>query len=250
MMLICASVSTSFMNRTQRVQRMQRLRLSISVGPKSTSALTPSPSNTRRGKLHPALVRAEAVGEILERTLAALVAHRAVERVIDQQELEHAGARVDDVRASAVHDDHAFGDRRRARRLQLRHLLDLDDADAARAVDAEARVIAVVGNPDAGLDGRLEDGPALFGRDGLPVDRQRNGVHKPINSYIDFGGRWRARFAQPGAAVLRASEPLDRGALRRLSPSRYMRSLAKPPATLTPAGRPVWTRFESVRGSG
>ena len=50
MMLICASPSTSRMNRTQRVQRMQRWRLSISVGPKSTSPLTPSPSNTRRGK--------------------------------------------------------------------------------------------------------------------------------------------------------------------------------------------------------
>src|SRR5688572_30984322 len=30
--------------------RSQRLRFSISVGPKSTSAFTPSPSNTRRGK--------------------------------------------------------------------------------------------------------------------------------------------------------------------------------------------------------
>jgi hypothetical protein len=49
-------------------------------------------------ELHPALVRAEAVGEILERALAALVADRAVERVVDQQELEHAGARLDDVR--------------------------------------------------------------------------------------------------------------------------------------------------------
>ena len=37
------------MNRTHRVHRMHRLRLSISVGPKSTSALTPSPSNVRRG---------------------------------------------------------------------------------------------------------------------------------------------------------------------------------------------------------
>ncbi|PYR77532.1 MAG: hypothetical protein DMF86_08655 [Acidobacteria bacterium] len=46
--MIWASASISFMNRTHRVQRMQRLRLSISVGPKSTSALTPSPSNTRR----------------------------------------------------------------------------------------------------------------------------------------------------------------------------------------------------------
>src|SRR5262245_1411578 len=48
-MLICASPSISRMNRTHRVQRMQRLRLSISVGPKSTSALTPLPSNSRRG---------------------------------------------------------------------------------------------------------------------------------------------------------------------------------------------------------
>ncbi len=48
-MPICASSSISRMNRTHRVQRMQRLRLSISVGPKSTSAFTPSPSNVRRG---------------------------------------------------------------------------------------------------------------------------------------------------------------------------------------------------------
>src|ERR671912_1691946 len=50
MVPICASPSTSAMNRLQRVHRMQRLRFSISVGPKSTSALTPSPSNVRRGK--------------------------------------------------------------------------------------------------------------------------------------------------------------------------------------------------------
>ena len=34
----------------QRVHMMQRLRLSISVGPKSMSAFTPSPSKVRRGK--------------------------------------------------------------------------------------------------------------------------------------------------------------------------------------------------------
>ena len=128
---------------------------------------------------HPALVRTEAVGEILERTLATLVAHGAVERVIDQQKLEDARACLDDIRGLRVHH-HSFGDRRRARRLQLRHLLDLDDADAAGPVDPEARVVAVVGNPDAGLDGGLEDRPALLGRDRLPVDRQRNGVHKPL----------------------------------------------------------------------
>src|SRR3990170_8537720 len=50
MVPIWASPSTSAMNRMQRVHRMQRLRLSINVGPKSTSAFTPSPSNVRRGK--------------------------------------------------------------------------------------------------------------------------------------------------------------------------------------------------------
>ena len=83
--------------------------------------------------------------------------------MVDQQELEHPGARLDDVGRLRVHD-HAVGAYRRARRLQLRHLLDLDDADAARTVDAEAGVIAVVGKLDAVLDGRLEDRLAFFDR--------------------------------------------------------------------------------------
>ncbi len=114
-------------------------------------------------KLHPALVRPEAVGEILQRTLAALVADRAVERMVDQQELEHAGARLDHVGRLRRHD-HALGDRRRAGRLQLRHLLDLDDADAAGAVDAEAGVIAVVRDLDAALDRGLQDRSASWAR--------------------------------------------------------------------------------------
>ena len=93
MMLICASPSISRMKRTHRVHRMQRWRFSISVGPKSTSPLTPSPSNDAPREFHAALVRAERVREILQRTFAALVAHRAVERVVDEQELEHARAR-------------------------------------------------------------------------------------------------------------------------------------------------------------
>jgi hypothetical protein len=134
------------MNRTQRVQRMQRFRFNISVGPKSTSALTPLPSNSRRGKFHPALVGSERIGKVLERTLAALVAHRAVERVVDQQELEHPRARGDNLRRAGAHD-HPFGADCRTRRLQLRHLLDFDDADAAGAVDADTGVVAVVRAP-------------------------------------------------------------------------------------------------------
>ena len=129
-------------------------------------------------ELHAALVGAEAVGEVLERTLAALVADGAVERVIDQQELEDAGAGLDDVWRLG-RDDHAVGHRRRAGRLQLRHLFDLDDADAAGAVDAEARMVAVVRDLDAALDGGLEHRFALGNGDGAPIYRQRDGIHKP-----------------------------------------------------------------------
>src|SRR5262245_17713073 len=40
-------------------------------------------------KLHAALVGAEAVREVLKRALAALVADGAIERMVDEQELEH-----------------------------------------------------------------------------------------------------------------------------------------------------------------
>jgi hypothetical protein len=96
--------------------------------------------------------------------------------MVDQQELEHAGARGDDV-GRARRDDHAVGAHRRARRLQLRHLLDFHDAHAARTVDADAWVIAVVRHRDAALDRGLQDGLALLDRDLAAIDRQRNGVH-------------------------------------------------------------------------
>ena len=108
MMPICASPSMSCMKRTQRVQRMQRLRFSISVGPKSTSALTPVAVERPPRELHAAVVAAEGVGEVLQRALAALVADRAVERVVQQQELEDAGAGVLDVLGRRLHH-HALG---------------------------------------------------------------------------------------------------------------------------------------------
>ena len=128
-------------------------------------------------KVHAAFVVAERVREILQRALAALVAHRAVERVVDQEELEHALAAVDGFRILRVHH-HAFGHRRRARRLQLRHLLDLDQADAARRVDAQTGVVAVIGDLDAGFDGGLQNGGA-FRHGKLPaIDGQRDDFHK------------------------------------------------------------------------
>src|SRR4051794_37405833 len=75
---------------------------------------------------------APAVGDVLQRALAALVADGAVERVVDEEEL-------DDRLLGSLHalglgvDDHAVLDRRRAGGLQLRDALDLDEAHAARA---------------------------------------------------------------------------------------------------------------------
>jgi hypothetical protein len=96
-------------------------------------------------KIHAALIGPEAIREILQRALAAFVTHRAIERMVDEKELEHPGAGLDDVRCLRV-DDHAVGADGRAGRLQLRHLFDLDDAHAARAVDADPRVITVIRN--------------------------------------------------------------------------------------------------------
>ena len=75
---------------------------------------------------------APAEGDVLQRALAALVAHRAVERVVDEQELDDRLLRLLDAVGLGV-DDHAVLDRRRAAGLQLRDALDLDQAHAARA---------------------------------------------------------------------------------------------------------------------
>ena len=59
---------------------------------------------------------------VLQRALAALVADRAVERVVDEQELHHALLRlVGDRRGELGVDDHAVGDGDRAGRLRLGH---------------------------------------------------------------------------------------------------------------------------------
>src|SRR5438477_9164834 len=49
------------------------------------------------GEFHAAVVGPERVGAVLQRTFAACVSHWTVERVIDEQEFEHAGARFDDL---------------------------------------------------------------------------------------------------------------------------------------------------------
>jgi hypothetical protein len=122
-------------------------------------------------EIHAALRRPERVREVLKRALAALVAYRTIERMVDEEELENAGSSGDDL-GIARRDHHAVGARRGARRLQLRHLLDLHHADAARTVDAKARVITVVGERNPVLDGGLQDRSALFDRKLPAIDGQ------------------------------------------------------------------------------
>ena len=83
---------------------------------------------------------APAERDVLERALAALVADRAVERVVHEQELDHRVLRVLHAVRGGVHD-HAVAHRRGARGLQLRDALDLDEAHAAGA-DRLARASA------------------------------------------------------------------------------------------------------------
>src|SRR5690606_39052684 len=75
-------------------------------------------------------VTAEAHREILQLALAALVADRAVERMVDQQELHRRLLRLDRALRPRV-DLHAVRDWRRARGQRLRRLLDVDEAHPA-----------------------------------------------------------------------------------------------------------------------
>ena len=82
-------------------------------------------------------------GLILQRALAALVAHRAVERVVDQKELEHTLLAVARELARELRfDDHPVGDRRCARGERFALPFDLDEALPARAERVEQRVVA------------------------------------------------------------------------------------------------------------
>ena len=75
-------------------------------------------------------VAAEAHREILQLALAALVADRAVERMVDEQELHRRLLRADGLRRLGE-DLHALGDGRGAGRQRLRRLLHFHQAHAA-----------------------------------------------------------------------------------------------------------------------
>ena len=113
----------------------------------------------------------DAVGHrlVLQIALAALVADRAVERMVDQQELHHPLAGLDRTLVLGV-DHHALGDRHRAGRDGLRRFLDVDQAHAAVAGDRQALVEAEMRHLDADRLAGLEDREPVLDLDLASVD--------------------------------------------------------------------------------
>src|SRR6266849_2228836 len=90
-------------------------------------------------------------GKVLQVALAAFVADRAIQRMVDQQELERPSTCFEDFFCLGV-DDHAFAHGRGAGRLRgLGHLLDVDEAHTARAQWRHLGVVAVNRDLDTGL---------------------------------------------------------------------------------------------------
>ena len=87
---------------------------------------------------------------ILEGAFAALVADRAVERVVEEEEFKHALLRLaGDGRRHLRADVHAIGDDLGTGRRRLRDALDLDEAGPAGGHWLKERVIAEPGDFDA-----------------------------------------------------------------------------------------------------
>ena len=101
-------------------------------------------SNVRFGNVHARVAGPVAERQVLQRALAALVADRAVERVVDEDELEHRLLALGGlVRGGAVFTTMPSCAVIVQRGLQLRHALDLDEAHAAGADRGpEARLVA------------------------------------------------------------------------------------------------------------
>src|SRR5439155_22987245 len=130
-------------------------------------------------KLEAAGARTVLKGLVLQRALAALVADGAVEGVVDEEKLEHPLLVLADLFCRRL-DDHALGDVDGAGRLQLRHLLDFDQAHAADRHGRHLRVRAENRDVDVDRLGGVENQRSLGHGDGLPVDRQRDlvGLHR------------------------------------------------------------------------
>src|SRR5579864_2626279 len=115
------------------------------------------------------------VGLILKRALTALVADRAIEWMVDQQELQHAPLVLLRLLGPGP-DDHAVRDVDRAGRLELRHLLHFHQAHPADGHRRHLRMRAEDRNVDARRLGGVQDQGALGDDHLLAIDRDGDGV--------------------------------------------------------------------------
>ena len=128
---------------------------------------------------HARIAGAVAERQVLQRALATLVADGAVERVIEQDELEDTVLSLLRLgRGLGGLDDHAVVARHRAGSLQLRCALDLDETHAAGTNRrSEPRLVTEDGDLDARVLGGGDDQRrALRHRDLTTVDVQGDGV--------------------------------------------------------------------------
>ncbi len=112
------------------------------------------------------------VGVVLQAALAGLVADRAVQRMIDEQELHDGALRFLRIRRAGPDDHAVLHHLRGAGRLELPHPFDLDHAHAALADDRQARVVAVVGNLNPHLEAGFDEIGSGRDLDLAPVDGQ------------------------------------------------------------------------------
>ena len=107
--------------------------------------------------------------QVLQFALAALIADRAIQRVIDQQELHDVALGVQRALGAGI-DLHARHHRRGAGRRRLGHLLDVDKAHAAVGRDRQLLVVAEARYRHARLVRGLDDHRALRHLHGFAVD--------------------------------------------------------------------------------
>ncbi|MPM93031.1 hypothetical protein SDC9_140167 [bioreactor metagenome] len=107
--------------------------------------------------------------QVLQLALAALVTDRAVERMVDQEELHHRLLRGFRLVAVGV-DHHARSDGRGAGRQRLGRFLDLDQAHPAVGCDGQFLVVAEMRDVGASLGGGFHHRAAVRHLDRLAVD--------------------------------------------------------------------------------
>ncbi len=131
------------------------------------------------GLLEPGDGLAVGHGLVLQRALTALVADRAVQRMVEQQELQRPRLRLGgDRRGELGTHDHVGRHCRRTGRDRLALALDLDDALPAGADRVEQRMVAEARDLDPEQFGRTDDQCPLGDADGLVVDGQGDEIRR------------------------------------------------------------------------